>query len=196
MVRGRRAARRSRAKSRSSMYIVNRERELAQSRALSGALAIAQRAGWRIDRSVPILPAAFRNFLHIAGAELLLVPSIEPSRGDIDTVERGTRVARCDALVVKASSIGHRTIYCAVGEWQRHGTVWHHARRLWLSRSNDGWLVPDPAEPDESGAVFRLSPGRLRPMMKARLSAADGGCDLAPGLARADAFLAAVWGDC
>lgn len=177
------------------MYIVNRERELAQARALSGALAIAERAGWRIDRSVPILPMPFRNFLHIAAAELLLVPSIEPSRGDLDTVERGTRVARCDALVVKASSGDHRTLYCAVGEWQRNGTVWHHAKRLWLSRGNEGWLVPDPAEPDESGPVFRLSPGRLRPMMPARLSAADGGCDLKPGLARADAFLAAVWGD-
>ena len=177
------------------MYIVNRERELAQARALSGALAIAERAGWRIDRSVPILPIPFRNFLHIAAAELLLVPSIEPSRGDLDTVERGTRIARCDALVVKASSIGSRTLYCAVGEWQRHGTVWHHVRRLWLSRTSEAWLVPDPAEPDESDAIFRLSPGRLRPMRPARLSAADGGCDLKPGLARADAFLGAVWGD-
>ena len=47
------------------MYIVTRERELAQARALSGALAIAERAGWRIDRSVPILPMPFRNFLSI-----------------------------------------------------------------------------------------------------------------------------------
>ena len=96
------------------MYIVTPERELAKARALSGALAIAQRASWRIDRSVPILPVPVRNSLHIAAAELLLVPSIEPSRGDLDTVERGTRIARCDALVVKASSAGHRTVYCAV----------------------------------------------------------------------------------
>jgi hypothetical protein len=123
------------------------------------------------------------------------VPRSTASRSPRDGSIDGTRVARCDALVVKASGIGHRTLYCAVGEWQRHSTVWHHARRLRLSRSNEGWLVPDPAEPDESGAVFRLSPGRLRPMMPARRSAADRGCDLAPGLARADAFLATVWGD-
>lgn len=94
------------------MYIVNRERELAQARALSGASTGR-------CRSCPSLSEIFFT-------SLPLVPSIEPSRGDLDTVERGTRIARCDALVVKASSAGHRTIYCAVGEWQRHGTVWHH----------------------------------------------------------------------
>ncbi|WP_231420678.1 hypothetical protein [Sphingomonas sp. Leaf205] len=179
------------------MYIVTRERELARARALSGALAIADLAGWQIDRSVPILPMPFRNYLHIATAELLLVPSIEPSRGDLDTVERGTRIARCDALVVKASSEGNNTLYCAVGEWQRHGTLWHHARRLWLSSRNEAWLVPDPDEPEESDAVFRLTGSRLRPMVPARLPAtgagAGAGRNFAPGLARGDAYVAAAW---
>jgi len=175
------------------MYIVTRERELARARALSGALAIADLAGWRIDRSVPILPMPFRNYLHIATAELLLVPSIEPSRGDLDTVERGTRIARCDALVVKASSEGNHTLYCAVGEWQRHGTLWHHARRLWLSSRNEAWLVPDPDEPEESDAVFRLTGSRLRPMVPARLPAASAGRNPAAGLARGDAYIAAAW---
>jgi hypothetical protein len=176
------------------MYIVTRERELARARALSGALAIADLAGWRIDRSVPILPMPFRNYLHIAAAELLLVPSIEPSRGDLDTVERGTRIARCDALVVKASSAGHHTLYCAVAQWQRHGSVWHHARRLWLSSSNEAWLIPDPNEPDESEAVFRLTGGgRLRAMIPTRLPAASADRELALGLARADAYVAAAW---
>ena len=173
------------------MYIVTRERELARARALSGALAIADLAGWQIDRSVPILPMPFRNYLHIATAELLLVPSIEPSRGDLDTVERGTRIARCDALVVKASSEGNNTLYCAVGEWQRHGTLWHHARRLWLSSRNEAWLVPDPNEPEESDAVFRLTGSRLRPMVPARLPGA--GRNFASGLARGDAYIAAAW---
>ncbi|MEK9209623.1 hypothetical protein [Sphingomonas sp. 2378] len=63
-------------------------------------------------------------------ADLLLVPSIEPSRGNLRTVDRGMREARCDALVVKASSEGRRTLYIAYGQWRRKENVWCHGRRL------------------------------------------------------------------
>ncbi|MDF2496107.1 hypothetical protein [Sphingomonas sp.] len=174
------------------MYIVTPERKLAEACALSGALALADLAGWRISRSSSlILSPPFRNYLHIEQAQLLLVPSIEPSRRDLAVVGRGMREARCDALVVKASSEGRRTLYCAFGKWGRQDNRWHHSRRLWLSRDNEAWLVPDPAEPVEIDLFYRLTPGPLRilePFVCTEL-------DIGAGLDRADAFLAAVWGD-
>ena len=100
------------------MHIVTREHAAAQARALAGALALADLVGWQIDRSAAlILPPVYRNYLHVPAADLLLVPSIEPSRADLDIVGRGMRQARCDALVVKAASEGRRTLYCALGTW-------------------------------------------------------------------------------
>jgi hypothetical protein len=175
------------------MYIVTRERAAAQARALSGALALANLAGWKIERSSSlILAPPFRNYLHVEQAQLLLVPSIEPSRGDLDVVGRGMREARCDALVVKASSEGHRTLYCAVGEWLRRDNHWRHARRLWLSRTNEAWLVADPMEYEEPEVFYRLAAGRLRPSIDPPTYNHG---ELAAGFARADACLAAVWGD-
>ena len=37
------------------MYLVTKERALAQARALSGALALAERAGWHLDRRTPLM---------------------------------------------------------------------------------------------------------------------------------------------
>ena len=174
------------------MYSKNSERALAEARALSGALALADLAGWKINTSSSlILPPPFRNYLHIEEAQLLLVPSAEPSRCDLEIVGRGMREARCDALVVKASMAGRRTLYCAVGSWGRNDNHWQHARRLWLSRSNEAWLVPDPAEA-EIDLFYRLNPGRIRIGVEPFVSADP---DIAVGLDRADAFLAAVWGD-
>jgi hypothetical protein len=97
---------------------ITRERAAAQARALSGALALANLAGWKINPSSSLIFAPpFRNYLHVEQAQLLLVPSIEPSRGDLAVVGPCMREARCDALVVKASSEGCRTLYCAIGEW-------------------------------------------------------------------------------
>lgn len=175
------------------MFIVTREHELAQARVLSGALALADLAAWTIDRSSSLLlPPGFRNYLHVAQAELLLVPSIEPSCGDLRLVGRAMREARCDALVVKASTEGTRTLYCAVGHWRRDGNHWHHGRRLWLSRYNEPWLVADPAEAEEVEVFYQLNGGRLRAGIEPPTYSDH---DLAAGLLRGDAYLAAVWGE-
>lgn len=173
------------------MYIVTREHAAAQARVLSGALALADLAGWTIDRSSSlILRAPFRNYLHIEQAQLLLVPSVEPSRTDLDVVGRGMREARCDALVVKASSEGRRTLYCALGTWGRHDNRWRHDRRLWLSQRNEAWPVPDPAA-EETDVFYRLTPGRVRVGVEPFVRTDR---EIAAGLDRADAWLAAVWG--
>jgi hypothetical protein len=174
------------------MYIVTREHAAAQARVLSGALALADLAGWKIDRaSSLILRAPFRNYLHIEQAQLLLVPSVEPSRCDLDTVSRGMREARCDALVVKASSDARRTLYCALGMWGRNDNRWCHERRLWLSQRNEAWLVPDPAA-EEIDVFYRLNPGRVRIGLEPFVCTDR---DIVAGLDRADAYLAAVWGE-
>lgn len=174
------------------MHIVNRGHAAAEARALSGALAIADLAGWAINRSSSlILRPPFQKYLHVEEAELLLVPSAEPSRADIETVGRGMREARCDALVVKASSGGRRTLYCALGKWGRNDNHWRHDRRLWLSQHNEAWLVPDPAA-EEIDVFFRLNPGRIRIGLEPFVCSDR---DIAAGLDRADAYLAAVWGE-
>ncbi|RSV15321.1 hypothetical protein CA236_15035 [Sphingomonas sp. ABOLG] len=175
------------------MYNNAPERRLAEARALSGALALADLAGWNISPSSSlILPPPFRNYLHVEQAQLLLVPSIEPSRCDLEIVGRGMREARCDALVVKASSEGRRTLCCDLGKWGRQGNNWKHSRRLWLSHHNEAWLVPDPAEPVEVDLFYRLTPGPLRIGFEPFICADP---DIDAGLDRADAYLAAVWGD-
>ncbi len=173
------------------MHIVTREHAAAQGRALAGALALADLAGWQIDRSAAlILPPVYRNYLHVPTADLLLVPSIEPSRADLDIVGRGMRQARCDALVVKAATEVRRTLYCALGTWGRHENRWRHARRLWLSSRNEPWLVPDPAEAEQVALFYRLTSGPIR------ISPEPFVCrDLSAGLDRADAYLAAAWGE-
>lgn len=173
------------------MYIVTKERALAQARALSGALALADLAKWRFDRSSSlILRQPFSNYLHVASAELLLVPSIEPSRGDLDVVDRGMREARCDALVVKVSSEGKPLLSCAFGRWQRAGNEWCHERRLWLTRFGQAWLVPDPVWAEDSNTAILLGPKRCQIASEPPARDDD---EAARGFARADKFLQQVW---
>ncbi len=176
------------------MYLVTKERALAQARALSGALALAERAGWTFDRTAPLmLRPPFSNYLHVAAAELLLVPSIDPSRGDIAIIDRGMREARCDALVVKASTAGKPVLYCAVGRWRREQNLWCHERRLWLDEHGHIWLVADHAwAEDPKTSILLLGPKRLQvasvpPWLCAR--------EMTAGFERADAFLSKIWGD-
>jgi hypothetical protein len=144
------------------MYIVIKERALAQARALSGTLALAEQAGWTFDHKAPLmLRAPFSHYLHVAATDLLLVPSIKPTRRDLAIVHRGMREACRDALVVKASSEGRRTLYIAYGQWGRQENVWCHGRRLWLSPHGKAWLVPDPHDSDNPHLSMRL-PSRVR----------------------------------
>ena len=175
------------------MYLVIKERALAQARALSGALALAERAGWTFDRASSLmLRAPFSNYLHVAVSELLLVPSIEPSRGDLDIVDRGMREARCDALVVKASTSGKPMLYCAVGRWRRQQNLWCHERRPWLTEHGQIWLVADHAWAEDARTSILLGPKRLQVASEPpRLCARE----MAAGFDRADVFLAQIWGD-
>jgi hypothetical protein len=174
------------------MYIVTKERALAQTRALSGALALAQRAGWTFDCKAPLmLRAPFSNYLHVAAAELLLVPSIDPTRRDLAIVDRGMREARCDALVVKASTAGKPMLYCAVGRWRRQQNLWCHERRPWLTEHGQVWLVAEHAWAEDPGTSILLGPKRLQVASeRPRLSAQE----MAEGFERADAFLRTIWG--
>jgi hypothetical protein len=175
------------------MYLVTKERALAQARALSGALALAERAGWHFDRRTPLmLRAPFSNYLHVAASELLLVPSIEPCRGDLDIVDRGMREARCDALVVKASTAGKPMLYCAVGRWRRQQNLWCHERRPWLTEHGQVWLVAEHAWAEDPGTSILLGPKRLQVAPEPpRLYAHE----MAAGFERADVFLTQIWGD-
>nr|WP_314470591.1 hypothetical protein [uncultured Sphingomonas sp.] len=176
------------------MYIVTKERALAQARALSGALALAERAGWTFDRKAPLmLRPPFSNYLHVASAELLLVPSVDPTRRDLAIVDRGMREARCDALVVKASTSGKPMLYCAVGRWRREQNLWCHERRPWLTEHGQVWLVAEHAWAEDAKTSILLGPKRLqvaseRPRLSAR--------EMAEGFERADTFLAQIWGIC
>lgn len=170
------------------MYIVTRERALAVECAQAGADVIAERAGWRADPSDILLTSGFRDFRYIPNAELLLVPSCDPTRADLVRVARGMSATRSDALVVKAAMEGRRTLYCTVALWHGLARDWHHSRRLWLSRRNEAWLVPNPADTEESGAAFRLTSGRLR---IAEAPPAEDPAEILAGLDRADAWLAA-----
>ncbi len=175
------------------MYLVTKERALAQARALSGALALAERAGWTFDRKTPLmLRPPFSNYLHVAAAELLLVPSIDPSRGDLAIVDRGMREARCDALVVKASTAGKPMLYCAVGRWRRHQNLWCHERRPWLDEHGHIWLVAEHVwAEDAETSILLLGPKR---MQVASVPPWPYPHEMAPGFERADAFLRAIWG--
>ncbi|MEH3036303.1 MAG: hypothetical protein PGN23_07425 [Sphingomonas adhaesiva] len=175
------------------MYIMTKERALAQMRALTATQALAMLVGWQSDPATRLLlRPPFSEWFYAASADLLLVPSIEPTRGDLAIVERGMREARCDALVVKASSEGRRTLYIAYGQWGRQENAWCHGRRLWLSPRGEAWLVPDPHDSDDPHLSMQLTERRLQvashPPARDEQEAID-------GLDRADAFLAQLWGD-
>ena len=175
------------------MYLVTKERALAQARALSGALALAKRAGWTFDRAAPLmLPPPFSNYLHVAAAELLLMPSIDPSRRDLAIIDRGMRKVRCDALVVKASTAGKPMLYCAVGRWRRDQNLWCHERRPWLTEQGQIWLVAEHAWAEDARTSILLGPKRLRVASEPPRSCAR---EMAAGFERADAFLTQIWGD-
>ncbi|MGJ3628156.1 hypothetical protein AB5I41_16490 [Sphingomonas sp. MMS24-JH45] len=62
------------------MYIVTKERALAEARALSGALALAERAGWHFDRKTPPTPRPpFSNYLHVAAARAAAAGALDRS---------------------------------------------------------------------------------------------------------------------
>lgn len=170
------------------MYIVTRERAQAIKCAQQGADVIAERAGWKPDASHLLLPAEFRDFRYMPKAELLVVPSGDPTRADLVHVARCMSIARSDALVIKAAMVERPTVYCTVALWAGVARSWHHSRRLWLSRQNEAWLVADPADVDESDAAFRLTNQRLR-LAEAPPSADP--AEIRAGIDRADAWLAA-----
>lgn len=169
------------------MYLANAERELSRARALSAALVMAEKAGWPICRAEPLMPIPFRNYLYVDTAQLLLSPSSEPGRADVEVVDRGMRMARSDAIIVKTSSGEKQIAYCAVGLWRREANEWHHGLRIWASLVGSLWLLPDPADP-ETRAAFRLTGKRLS------AETVTEGARIDPaGFDRADALLAAAW---
>lgn len=112
--------------------IPNKTRVAAEARALTMALAIAPKVGWRFDRG-PLPATSFAQFLYVEAAQLLLVPT-------------------SDALIV--SSAGTE-ITLAMATWARRETVWSQPLTLWLGDGGQAWLVPAMADSDLLG--FRLS---------------------------------------
>ena len=128
-------------------------RRAAEARALSVALAVAAKAGWRFEAAGPVLSTPFAGYLYVASAELLLVPTSAALPFATRLVEQATREARSDALIVSCTGT---EIGMALGLWSAADTRWTVPVRTWLEGDGALWLVPDRGD-----AAWRLRPGRV-----------------------------------
>lgn len=128
-------------------------RRAAEARALTVALAVAQKAGWRFERAGPVLSTPFAGYLYVDTAELLLVPTSAALPFATRLVEQATREARSDALVV---SYTDGKISLALGLWSAAGTRWTVPVQPWLGDDGALWLAFDDGD-----AAWRLRSGRV-----------------------------------
>ena len=125
---------------------VNIARAAAEARALRLALALAARVGWTLDRTGPALSTPFAGYLHIASAQLLLVPTVAGLDYARRQVDPATRACRSDAIIV--SLTGNTLPGFALATWSRTCTGWTMPLALWLAPGGESWLVPPPGSFD------------------------------------------------
>lgn len=139
------------------------QQRAAQARALTVALAIAEKAGWHLKIAGSDLPSPYDAYLHSNMAQLLMLPTSTQLRSACAAVDAGTRLARSDALIV--SSIG-KDLAFAIGMWTFGSTDWHVPVRPWLSDRGLLWLfaVGGEVSPEfkHANVTFPICPGRLR----------------------------------
>jgi len=140
------------------------ESRLAEAEAIAAALAIAKEASWKIDRHAPLLPKEFWNYLYIPAAELLLVPTTNRRNEDRFAVNRATREARSDALVVAVggASTVVRQAFVSIALWGRDSTAWFGPHMPWRSVDGTLWLIPDADGGIDDEPSFILNAGRVR----------------------------------
>lgn len=132
-------------------------RQAAEARALTVALAIANKAGWSLRHAGPVLSFPFAGYLYIESAELLLVPTSASLQWQRPIVSRAMREARSDALIVSTGP-GATNPSLAVGLWTRKGNDWQVPAMPALDDSRALWLNSDEGD----GPSLRVREGRLR----------------------------------
>jgi hypothetical protein len=131
--------------------------------ALTGALAIAQLAGWQFVHRPELLPPQLADALYDPEADLLLIAWAE---GDaFGAVAEALRDIRMTAVMVRPGRTmrGDATLYVSVARCARGQIHWHHGLRVWVNAQDRAWLVPDPDGDDLDGACFRLARAPLQP---------------------------------
>lgn len=128
-------------------------RRAAEARALTVALAIANKAGWRFEAAGPVLSTPFAGYLYVASAELLLVPTSAALPFATRLVAQATQETRSDALVVSCTG---EKIGMALGLWSAASTRWMVPVRRWLSEAGALWLTADDGD-----VALPLRPGRV-----------------------------------
>jgi hypothetical protein len=131
--------------------IHNTRRAAAEARALTMALTVAAKAGWRFERG-PLPTTSFAQFLYVEAAHLLLVPTSAALPFAMRQVDPVVRETRSDALIV--SSADADTPVFAMAVWARRETVWTQPLAAWLGEAGELWLVPDAD--DTPTLAFRL----------------------------------------
>lgn len=170
----------------------SRATRLAEAEVIAATLAIAKEAGWTIDRHAPLLPKEFWNYLYVPAAELLLVPTINHRNEDRFAVNRATREARSDALVVAmgGASIVNRHAFVKIAVWGREHTTWFGPHVPWCAPDRVMWLIPEPGGGIDGEPSFLLKGGRLRKS----IAPWEGSGDLTRGLQAATAMINAALG--
>lgn len=128
--------------------IPNKERAAAEARALTMALVLAAKVGWRFARG-PMPTGSFAQYLYVEAAQLMLVPTSSALPFAIRQVASVVREARSDALIVSRPDGGAPTF--AMATWARRETNWTQPLALWLSEQGAPWLVPLPDSNDPLG---------------------------------------------
>lgn len=128
--------------------IPSKERAAAEARALTMALALAAKVGWRFGRG-PMATSAFAQYLYVETAQLLLVPTSSDLPFAMRQVGPVVRETRSDALVVSRTGEGPPVF--AMATWARRETIWTEPLALWLAETGAAWLVPPPGSDDPLG---------------------------------------------
>ena len=146
--------------------IPDTKRAAAEARALTMALVLAAKAGWRFERG-PLPTNAFAQYLYVQSAQLLLVPTSAALPFAMRQVDPVIRETRSDALI--ASSADQHMPVFAMAIWARRETAWMQPLALWLSEAGEPWLVPsiDRDTPLGFQLVYALHHAAALPWLRA-----------------------------
>lgn len=98
-----------------------------QATAISATMAVAKMAELQLAMISPLLPAGMDTVLAAAGGNLLLVPSLVASGGDLESVTSLVGLTRTDAIVVRPA------VRSVVVDLVKHGDPiqWISGCRIW-----------------------------------------------------------------
>lgn len=137
-------------------------RRATAARALELSLALARKAGWRLEVAGPALSTPFTSYLYVDSAQLLLVPTAAGLSHATRLVEAAVREARSDALIVSTAAPAPAF---AFARWAQRDTRWHLPVTPWLGADGELWIVapgPSAAASYSAGLTFLLAPRPTR----------------------------------